>query len=288
MSTFLIIDSSNLAYRAAYGNKELRTSKGVFSGHVFGAVSMLSAFLRELAANYNITDVVMCFCYDGKDAKNYRRSLLPEYKANRTPHDIDPLPGVVEILRLWPGLHIVQDDKEGDDAIAFAVKMRAGRSCIVWSGDKDLFALLKFPNCQIFSPNLKRFVETVDLQKHFHIKDPERVYLAKALFGDSSDNIEGVKRLIKKQVEPILNAEGVLTPTDFYGALGTQRPVFITENMWSKLLENVVRVGVNYSVILPQLDFSKSSVVKVGPGSLQLLKQKLVEYECFSLLGNIK
>jgi len=170
--------------------------------------------------------------------------------------------------------------------MAYAVKMLKGQECIVLSGDKDIWSLLQYPNCKVYSPNLRRFVEPSDIYEHFHIQNaPERIYLAKSLFGDASDNIEGVKRLLKKQVEPVLNTENIVTPQDFYNCLGSVRPTYISLKMWEKIRECKEKVFKNYLVIIPQLEFQKSSIVKVGLESLELLKQKLIEYECFSLVG---
>src|ERR1017187_1402148 len=285
MKTWLIVDNSNLIYRAAYANSSLTTSKGNFSGHIFGSVASLLAVLRNELKGL---EVEIIFCYDGKDSKSFRRTILPEYKANREVRDLNPIPEATEVLKLWPGLQIVQEDKEGDDARAYAVKMLKGQSCVIFTGDKDLWQLLQYPNCRVLSPNLKRFVEPADIYDAYHLQNAsERIPLAKALFGDASDGIRGVERLIKKQVEPILNSEGVLTPEDFYNKLGTEQPDFISDKMWQKLLDCKEKVFKNYLVILPQLEFQKSSITKVGKESLSLLKQKLVEFECFSLIGQV-
>jgi 5'-3' exonuclease len=280
--TYVAIDVSNLAYRASWANKELTTSTGKFSGHVFGAVASILAMLRnELAGQ----DVRLCFCYDGKNSKDYRRTILPEYKAHRIPSEINPLPEVAEVLKLWPDtIHIDQVDKEGDDAIAYCVRMREGRPVVVWSGDKDLWSLLQYPNVRVLSPNLKRFVENSDLMEHYHLDNrPGNVYLAKALFGDASDGIKGVFRLQKKQVAPILNTPGVCTVTDFYNAIAI-KPDCMTASTHQKLKEAVDKVVINYQVVLPQVDFQKQSVEFRG-GNFTDLKQKLIDYECYSLLN---
>jgi 5'-3' exonuclease len=230
-------------------------------------------------------NVVMCFCYDGKNAKDFRRTIVPTYKANRIPRDIDPLPEVCEVLRLWPGLHLLEDSKEGDDAMAYAVKMRQGKPCVILTGDRDLWSLLQFPNVKVFSPNLKRFVEDSDIYEAYHlVNNPGRIYLAKALFGDASDGIKGVERLTKKQVEPFLNALNVDTPEAFYQTMGPIKPQCVSLKNWDKLQLEKSRVQKNYEVVLPQLDFKQESVVKVS-GDFSNLKAKLLEYECFSLIG---
>jgi 5'-3' exonuclease len=280
-NTFVVVDVSNLAYRAAYGNKDLKTSTGRFSGHVFGAASSLFAYMRNELAGL---DLKWVFCYDGKNSKDHRRTILPGYKAKRAPKDIDPLPEVVEFIRKWPGLHIMQDDKEGDDAIAFTVQMRQGKPSIVISGDRDLWALMRFPNCRILSPNLKRFVEDADVVEEYHLNsNPGRIYLAKALFGDSSDDIKGIERLIKKQFAAILNAADIETPEQFYCALGTSKPANLSDKTWVKLQAGKETVCKNYQVVLPQLGFDKSSVTKVDKGWGQVT-EALKEWECFSQL----
>jgi DNA polymerase I len=279
--TRLIIDVSNIVFRAAYANPSLTTSKGKFSGHVFGSVASLLAILRNELKGL---EVEMVFCYDGSDSKKYRRTILPEYKANREVREFNPISETYQVLKLWPGIHIEQVDKEGDDGIAYAVKKLSGRPCVVFSGDRDLWSLLQCPNCRVLSPNLKRFVELSDMYEPYHVTaNPERIYLAKALFGDASDGIKGIERLIKKQIEPILNAEGVVTPEDFYLKLGDTQPDFLSDKSWAKLKDGRDKVFKNYRVILPQLDFDRKSIVKVT-GNFDALKQKLVEYECFSLL----
>jgi 5'-3' exonuclease len=282
MKTWLIVDNSNLIYRAAYANSSLTTSKGKFSGHIFGSVASLLAVLRNELKGL---EVEMVFCYDGKDSKSFRRTILPEYKANREVRDLNPVPEATEVLKLWSGLHIMQEDKEGDDAMAYAVKMLKGQSCVIFSGDRDLWSLLQYPNCRVLSPNLKRFVEPADIYDAYHLQNaPERIPLAKALFGDASDGVVGVNRLIKKQVESIINAPNILTPQDFYKELGDSRPSFISQKMWDRLQESKDKVAKNYLVVLPQLDFKKSSVTAVSKDGLPALKTALIEYECFSLL----
>jgi 5''-3'' exonuclease (including N-terminal domain of PolI) len=280
-NVFLIVDVSNVAHRAAWGNKELKTSSGRFSGHVFGAVSILQALLRNEFKNQNVTIV---FCHDGDSAKDYRLTILPTYKGNREPREFDPVPEVASLFRLWPGIHVCDKFKEGDDAMAYVAHARKGKPCVIFSGDKDLWTLMKLPNCKVFSPNLGRYVEYSDFYKHYRLREfPERIPLAKSLFGDISDNIFGCKGLLKKQVEGLLNSPGVETPEEFYNKLGDTKPDYISDKMWVKLQEAKETVFKNYLVVLPCLDFKRESIVKVT-GGFGPLKAALSGWECFSLI----
>ena len=281
---WLIIDTSNLIYRAAYASSSLTTSSGRPSGHVFGSVASIIAFLRNELSGKNVVPV---FCYDGANSKAYRRTILPTYKANREIRDFNPIPEAYEVLKTWPGIHLDEPSKEGDDGIAYAVKMLNCKDCVVLSGDKDLWGLLQFPNVKVFSPNLKRFVESSDIYEHYHLIDhPGRIYLAKALFGDASDGIRGVERLTKKHIEPFLNALNVETPDDFYRTMGDVKPSCVSTKNWEKLQADKAKVQKNYEVVLPQLDFLPQSVTKVS-GGFESLKARLKEYECYSLLPQI-
>ena len=283
-NTALVVDVSNLAYRSSYGHNTLYTSKGVFSGHIFGAVQSLCSILRNELKGLQ---VACYFCYDGKGAKQERQKILPSYKANRTEHDFNPIPEVCEILRLWSGLHIEQDGFEGDDAMAFCVEMRKGKPTVVLTGDRDSWFMLKYPNCRIYSPNLKRFVEPSDLYEAYHLDNkPEGLHLAKSLFGDPSDGVRGIFRLLKKAVEPILNGQGVVTPNDFYNALPAEKPDYMSANTYTKLKEGKETVQINYKVIIPRTDFAKSAVTKQS-GDIVKIKEVLTKFECFSLLEQV-
>jgi 5'-3' exonuclease len=283
--TALIIDVSNLSYRSSYANSSLYTSKGVFSGHIFGTVASLCAFLRN---EFKETAVLCCFCYDGNGAKQERQKILSTYKANRTAHDFNPIPEVCEFLKSWPGLHIQQNGFEGDDAMVWCVEMRKGKPCVVLTGDRDSWFLLSKPNCRIFSPNLKRFVEPSDIYEAYHLDNkPEGIPLAKSFFGDSSDGIKGINRLLKKQIEPILNNSRVTTPDDFYAALPDSKPDYMSANTYTKLLEGKETVKTNYNVIIPRTNFDKSAVTKTT-GDLSKIKARLTELECFSLLDQVE
>jgi 5'-3' exonuclease len=278
--TALIIDLSNLAWRGYHANGELKTSKGEPSGHVHSAMNMLQAKLRDLGSS-----LCVIMAYDGKDAKAERRKIFPEYKANREDRLFDPIPGVKELCSFLPGLHIEQPEREGDDAIVYACDLCASKDIIVFTGDADLWPLLARKNVRIFSPNLNRMVEISDVYAKYHVMDPTKIPISKAIFGDS-DNIKGVFRLQKRQIEPVLNDPKCVDIDSFYGML-TEKPVSMTENMYNKTQEAESRVRTNYQVILPNITgFTKASIKRVyknlenKEGLLALLRR----YECNSML----
>jgi DNA polymerase-1 len=282
-----IIDLSNLAHRSFYANKDLTTSQGLPSGHVYGCARMLIALFRDIGE-----DICTIFCYDGLNAKAKRQEILDTYKGNRTPHIINPVEGAKELVINLPGLHIEKEGFEGDDAIAWAVNLVKPKNTIIYSGDKDLQALMRYSNVKCYSPNKQKakgngFIEPTDWLDEYHVTNPAKIYLAKALFGDPSDNIKGIDRLIKKQVEPILNDGKCVDISSFYDMLQT-KPDSMTQKMYDKTIEGKDRIFINYQVILPRIDgFDKAAVKRVikndanKAGLLEVLKK----YECVSVFN---
>lgn len=281
--TVLIVDVSNLVYRALYANKDLKTSQGLPSGHVYGCIRMLLAAFRDMGE-----DICPIFCYDGLNAKAKRQEILPTYKGNRTPHDFDPIAGGKELIVNLPGLHIEKEGFEGDDAIFWAANLVRPKSTIIYTGDRDLWSLSSLPNVKVYSPNKKRLVEKADWLEEYHVEDPGKIYMAKSLFGDPSDNIKGVERLIKKQVEPLLNNEKCVDLSAFYDML-VNKPESMTENMWKKTLAAKETVLINYRVIVPNIkEFDKTAVkrtLKNEDNKVKLL-ETLKKYECFSTIND--
>lgn len=282
--TVLIIDFSNLTFRAAYANSELKTSKGVPSGHIYGSMNSVQAILRDLG-----TSICPIFAYDGAGAKQERQKILPEYKANREPREFDPVPDVKAMCHYLPGLHIEQAGREGDDAIAYACKLCANKNVIVFSGDRDIQALMSYLNVKVYSPNKGRFIEKADIYEAYHVFEPAKIAISKSVFGDSSDNIKGIFRLQKKSVEPILNDPKCVDIHSFYDMI-REKPPSMSENMWKKTLEDKERIKRNYQVILPNItEFNKNSVQRVYKTQENKIKllETLTKFECYSLLEKV-
>jgi hypothetical protein len=280
----LVIDDSNLVWRAYYGNKTLQTTKGEVSGHVFGAITMLLTAFRDLGSS-----LCPVFCYDGPGAKAERQKICPEYKADREERAFNPMPGAKELLINLPGVHIEQEGREGDDAIAYATQLCSKKQVLIFSGDADMWPLIS-DKVRVHSPNYGRLVEQSDWQTKYHVVDNRKIPIAKSLFGDSSDNIKGVERLIRKQVEPVLNDPQCVDIDSFYSMI-VEKPASMTEKMWIKTKEAESRVRANYKVILPNIEgFSKNSVriVLKNQENCDKLLDTLRKYECFSVLDRVK
>ena len=260
----LALDVSNASYRAAFAHSTLFTSDGRKSGHVYGSLRSLIAVLQN---DLEPGKWCVCFCYDGFNAKQARQAKVPSYKSKRDPDRYNPIPEVEQVLRLIPGLHIKQEGKEGDDALAWITNKVSPKPAVLLTGDRDLWAL-RSDRVKVLSPNLKRYVTDEDVLEAYGVSSCQNIPLCKALFGDSSDDIVGIPRLQKKQIWPTIDVlaqgKGKVAMDDFLTYIELTRPLEMTEKNRVKILEDQERLKANYSIILPDLEnWSKESIVHV-------------------------
>lgn len=283
----LVVDVSNLAHRCLHAYSELKTSTGVLSGHVYGCFKIL---LSTIQNNLMPKKWLIAFCYDTSNSKNSRRAIMPSYKANRDPAKFSPLPDAAAALASVPGVHIVNEDREADDAIFWfsvaCAKMR--KEVVVLSGDKDLWPLIAY-GCTVHSPNLGRGVGIADVEKRFFVSDPRKIPFVKALFGDPSDNVKGPERLFKKHVIPHLESIEELTVENFMQAVKDAPPDITPAKTKGKVLGAEALIRRNLTVIRPHVDnFSVTKHLKkstASPENKAALEGIFKKYEFESLVG---
>lgn len=140
----------------------------------------------------------LIFADEGKGSLDWRRSIYPEYKANRKHDDTyqifrDHLKDVNELISYFPAKKIAVDGAEADD-IMYALATHfadEGEDVLVITGDRDIAQLTNYSDkIRVYSPTLKIFRE----------KQPNLI-LEKAIVGDPSDNIPGIPRIGIKTFE---------------------------------------------------------------------------------------
>ncbi len=198
MTRWIIIDSHNAAYRAFYSVGGL-SYQGESTGVIFGFINSLIRLERELFSDR----FVFCFDY----GKPKRRELLPEYKRQRrearqkaSPQEkkeFRDLQRQIIRLRSHTLRHIgytniwYQKGYEADDIIASIVRrIPKNEEAVIVSTDEDLYQLLS-RRVSIYRPSNKEWMTKARFVNKYHI-DPEQWIGAKAIAGDSSDNIPGV------------------------------------------------------------------------------------------------
>ncbi|MBK7950544.1 MAG: DNA polymerase I [Deltaproteobacteria bacterium] len=189
----VVIDGANALYRAFFAIPNLRAPDGTPTNAAYGFATMLAKVLREERP----THVVVAMDPPGG---SFRNELYPAYKAGRDkqPEDLSaqiPLMGLLcEAFRVpvvaIPGF-------EADDVIATLVASApAGAEVCIVSTDKDLMQLVR-PGVELLDTMKGRRIDEAAVEERFGVP-PERLLDLRALVGDPSDNIPGVKGIGEK------------------------------------------------------------------------------------------
>lgn len=206
----LAIDFSNLILRH-YGSPYADAAD--LSGRtVRGAVGACGQVIRLLEEE---RPTHLLIARDGSRSENVRREIDPGYKAHRPDGDEDvayqfeKAYEAVELLG-WPAL--ASRGYEADDVIASAARTAsdAGGRTVIVSGDKDLLALCsERVRVQLLRPGAVKPCGPAECEEIFGVP-PQRVCDYKALVGDSSDGIKGIRGVGPKSALALLAAHGSL------------------------------------------------------------------------------
>ena len=203
---FVLIDGKSLFYRGYYAMPHLSTADGRPTGGVYGFASLALELVRQLRPDY------VAVAWDkAKTNIRRRRSIYPEYKANRHPAPPDfyqQIPILRQLLEAlgWPFYEV--DDYEADDIIGTLSKQanRAGIHTVIASSDLDMLQLID-DDTEVYA--LKKGLSSIDrfdvkaFQAKYGIRVDQFLDL-KSLKGDSSDNIPGVPGVGEKTAVTLL------------------------------------------------------------------------------------
>lgn len=192
--TVYILDSYGLIYRCyfAFISRPLTNSKGENVSALFGFFRNLHSILEHYKPSYIIAAM------DSK-TPTFRHKIFDQYKANRpkTPEDLHAqIPWICDVLGAM-GIPTLQcDGYEADDIIATVASQceKAGRNCRILSGDKDLMQLVT-ETTQILKPDhadVWKVIGREGVKAEWGVY-PEKMLDLLSLYGDTADNIPGVK-----------------------------------------------------------------------------------------------
>jgi DNA polymerase I len=186
----LLVDYSNLLYRAYYSSRMIADTKPWIG--ILRYLDMLRLFGQRVQEKYPGRQLE--FIFAGESRKKLKRTQLNEtYKSQRKPVE-DPIfksfrQVIAEVLQDCGWKIMSRDGAEADDVIA-SIAASVESDVVIFSNDRDLRQLLCFPNVAIYQHPGIFYTPQMFLDDYgFDVND--FVYY-KALVGDKSDNIPGV------------------------------------------------------------------------------------------------
>ena len=207
MKKIIMIDGNNLMFRSyyatAYNGNFMNNSKGFPTNALFGFVNMIHKIINEENPEY----VIVAF----DKGKTFRHQEYEDYKGGRveTPDELKKQFPIAKKLLTAMGIKYYEiDNYEADDIIGtFAKFCDDDKDFIgtIVSSDKDLLQLIS-NDVDIKLLKQKDYIRynEKNFEEAYGIK-PINVIDLKALMGDSSDNIPGVKGVGEKTALKLLH-----------------------------------------------------------------------------------
>lgn len=201
----LIVDAMNTFIRS-FSMVKAMNPKGHHIGGLLGFMRSLGFLVRTI----DPTRVILVF--DGKGGSMNRRNMNPNYKANRDNLKVThwgmydsreeeresmaaQMGRLFDYLECMPVSILSLEKVEADDIISFVAQGLAsvGRKATIVSSDKDFLQIVK-PGVEVYAPIKKKTFTQDNILEEIKVSSVNYL-IAKALLGDNSDNLRGIKGL---------------------------------------------------------------------------------------------
>ncbi len=206
-----LLDAYALIFRAYYAfiKNPRYNSKGQNTSAILGFTNTLDEILKKEKPD------AIAVVFD-PPSPTFRKELYPEYKANRdeTPEDIkSAVPYIKKIVKAFNIPVIEVAGFEADDTIGALAKQaeKEGFTTYMMTPDKDYKQLLS-DNIYMYKParsgNKAEVISQEDVCTQYGIESPKQFIDILALWGDTSDNIPGVKGIGEKTAAKLIKQFG--------------------------------------------------------------------------------
>lgn len=270
MRKLFLIDANSLIHRTFHALPPLNSSEGKPTNALYGLSSILLALFRE-------KPYFWAACFD-RPEPTFRKKEFEGYKAQRPKAPDELISQIIESHRLFEAFNIKFFEEPGfeaDDLIASLVekfKIEPNLQIIILTGDRDTFQLID--DDKVIVRILKTGISKTEnynealIYEKFKIA-PHQLVDFKALVGDPSDNISGIKGIGPKTACELLkkfgSLEKILENIDFLDDKLKEKLIPHKDQvlLYKKLI--VLKKDLKINVVLNELNFAPN-------------KEKLVKY----------
>ena len=200
MKRAILVDGNNLLFRSyyatAYNGNLMKNSKGFPTNAIFGFINMINKIILEEKPEY----ILVAF----DKGKNFRHEKYKEYKDGRikTPDDLLlQFPYAKKVLENMGIKYLEVDNYEADDIIGTYARLAdedRNYDATIISSDKDLLQLISDDVNVKLLKQKDYILMNEETFKEYYGVEPIKMIDLKALMGDASDNIPGVKGIGEK------------------------------------------------------------------------------------------
>ncbi len=286
MKKVILVDGNNLMFRAFYATlytgSIMRNSKGLPTNGLFSFTNMINKIIEEEKPEY------MCVAFD--IGKNFRKEEFSFYKEGRqsTPEELKvQMPIARKILDAMGIKHLELAPYEADDIIGTLVKMAETDpeyASLIVSSDKDLLQLISDETeIKLLKQNGYIRYNKTSFMEEYKI-EPKRIVDLKAIMGDASDNIPGVKGIGEKGALKLLqeyeSLENVYENIDNIKGSAKEKLINDKDNAFMSKKIATIYKDVPINVEFEEFKYN-------GPDEDELIKV-FEELEFFSFLKKLK
>ena len=282
----ILIDGHALAYRMFFALERtgMKTSKQEPTWAIYGFIKAIIDILKKIKPDALVVSFDV-------SRKSFRTEVFEDYKAQREamPDNLRAqMQAIIESVGVFDIPVFMKENFEADDIIGtIATKAKAlGHKAYILTGDQDSFQLIdKDGFIRVLIPYKNELIE-YDTQKVFDKLNvyPEQIIDYKALRGDVSDNIPGVKGIGEKTASKLLADYGTLN--NIYEHIDEITPNGVKE----KLINGKdMAYKSQYLATIKRdvdIDFDFDSA-KLNIPNVDVLREFLTKYEFRSLMRNL-
>lgn len=242
---YLVLDGNSILNRAFYGIKMLSNKKGQMTNGIYGFLSTLQKLLLEVSPQ------AIAVAFD-LPKPTFRHKMYDRYKASRKgmPEELaSQLPILKEILVAMGYKLVTCEGYEADDILGTFAKYceNKGYECTLATGDRDCLQLVSDHVFVRIAKTKFGKAESILYDKNKIKEDynvtPAQLIDIKALQGDASDCIPGVKGVGEKTAKSLI--EKYESIKNIYNNIEN---LDIKPNLKSKLLADKERAYLSYDL----------------------------------------
>lgn len=278
---FLVIDGNSIMNRAYYGLMRLNMTSSVLNIHTNALYAFLNIYWMTLD-RFKPDFVVVSF--DLK-APTFRHEMYKEYKGTRhaMPDELrEQMPVIKEILQAMNVPIIEKEGYEADDILGTIAKKNEKNNIFTYilTGDRDSFQLISDLTSVIMPSNKSGKTEYTiynpeKLSEKYGIK-PCQVIEVKALMGDASDNIPGVKGVGEKTAYSLIqkydNIKNIYDNIDSIDITTKVKEKLLNDKDMANLSHTLATIDVNVPI---ELDYDKAVLTDINKEEVYILFKKL-------------
>ena len=241
----LILDGNSIINRTFYGIRMLNAPDGTPTNGIYGFVNILHKLFEDEKPE------AVCVAFDLK-GPTFRHEQYEGYKAQRKPMPEELAAQMPLLKEVLDGIGINRLELSGweaDDLIG-TVSRRCNElswDCVVVTGDKDSFQLITDRTVVKHVKSRMGRTETTDYTPAVFFEEygfaPRQIIDLKALMGDASDNIPGVRGVGEKTAMGLIQTYGTIEK--IYTDLDSLN---VTEAVRKKLREGKEDASLSYSL----------------------------------------